>query len=637
MERAVCEVDGVRSARASAQTRNLLIHFDQRRIDQRTLLERLESMAVAYETAMDADEFVGPRSESTHAIELGRAARDVIREVGRFRRRVQIPLPGLDRDPALARKAVDRLSRLPGVARVTVSHLTGRMLVEYSERQIDIEDLLAELTKLDLPELPGEDLGDHPLDPVPLIESTARTVGAGLGLTLPVLRRALGAAGPPPGGERAAQFAGTIGIVEGMPPVTERLERAIGHRATQLAIGATSIVSLTFAENALGLAVSAAGTAGLMAAVRARRARWKEYEERTGEAGPPNPGARIDVPAGQRVPLAATVVSGNGTAVCRSGATIEATPGTNLDAGTVITDGVARVLLSGEREFSPQPRQASPVLTLYDRYLRAVPPASLAYAAALGIASHSLSRLSAALLLVNPRAALIGAANADNAATSRALRAGLTVVGTRERRPLVKPDALIIESARVLVDTARTGRQTLAAPGLPALVEGCRRYGVHVEVASEHTPEVAEIAGEAGLAISDEDALVRIRTLQAQGTVVAVLGDGGHAAHEFAEADLAIGLTDPREGSFAGRADLLVPNLESVAMLVEIGARRGAAVSDSVLASALANLVGAAWGIAGDPAFSHAAQATYAAALVAIADGCLRLRGDGLTRLSAVP
>lgn len=645
VERVVCEIDGVRRAHASAHTRNLLVHFDARKLDERTLLKRLESKVLEPRAAKgpaspspvgregtkpDQAEFSGAGSKAVRAPELGQAAGGVVRELGRFRRRVRIPVPGLDRNHALAQRAVERMSRLPGLVRVTVSHLTGRILVEYSERQIDIEDVLAEFTKLELPDVPGEDLPEHPLDPTPLIESTTRTVGAGLGLTLLGLRRALGGAGPPPGAQRAAQLAGTAGIIEGLPPVTERLERAFGHRATQVAISGFSIVTLTFADSALGLAVSAAGAARLMLTVRARRERWKQYEHRTGEAEPANPGSRIVVAAGQRVPLAADVISGDGTALCRSGATVAVQPGTRLDAGALMLDGLATVRLACEPEFWPQPRQSPPIPTLYDRYLHTVPPVSLAYAALVSIVGRSWARLSATLLLVNPRAALIGAANANNAAAGRALRAGLIVVGSRERRPIAKPHALVIESARVLMDTSQAGRRIRAAPGFPALLNSCRRHDVRIELAAEHTPEIAAIARGHGLAVTEADALERIRQLQAEGAVVAVLSDGAHAAHEFAESDLAIGLTDPGEGPFAGRADLLAPNLESVAALIEIGARRNAAVSDSVLASALGNVAGATWGLAADPGFARASQATYVAALTAIADVYVRLRGGGL-------
>ena len=84
------------------------------------------------------------------------------------------------------------------------------------------------------------------------------------------LRRVLGAGESPPGADRAAQVAGALGIVDGLPPVEQRLEKVFGHDATQIAISGLSIATLTVADSALGVAVSAAGAARLMATVRAR-------------------------------------------------------------------------------------------------------------------------------------------------------------------------------------------------------------------------------------------------------------------------------------------------------------------------------------------------------------------------------
>ena len=64
---------------------------------------------------------------------------------------------------------------------------------------------------------------------------------------------------------------------------------------------------------------------------------------------------------------------------------------------------------------------------------------------------RSPARALTALLRVNPRAAPIGSESGDNGAAARVLRQGVTVVGSRERRPICVPDALIIESPRVLV------------------------------------------------------------------------------------------------------------------------------------------------------------------------------------------
>jgi len=367
---------------------------------------------------------------------------------------------------------------------------------------------------------------------------------------------------------------------------------------------------------------------------------------------------------------------------------------------------------------------APPTPTAYDRYLTALPPASLAYAALTALLTRSLSRTATALLLVNPRAALIGSENADNGAAARVLRQGVTVVGSRERRPITVPDALIVESPRSLLDglelsqaaatadgydeelvrhlaagvsaaagspwgaaldrpeaaeavdgtfdgrvasaeidgqrwllapapgpgadtpvhrlelrrsdqPAPVGRLELrlaAAPGLGELLDACRQAALPIEVVGELSPAVAELLAQHDIAHAERDALDRVCELQATGAVVAVLSDTGHAGPEFAQCDLAIGLTSGRGGHFAARADLLAPDLSSVAAIVQAGALRDAAVRDSVIASSLANLAGAGWGLGGNPRFHRASQTTYLAALGAIAAGYLRLRGGARAR-----
>ena len=231
------------------------------------------------------------------------------------------------------------MRRIPGGNRVSASQVTGRVLVEYSERMVGIEDVLAQVAKLDLPDLPSEDAPSHPLDPAPLIQSATRTVGSGLGLGLISARRALGRTGPPAGGDRAAQVAGAVGIIEGLPPIQGRLEQMLGRHGAQLALSGVTIVGLAFAGNPLGLAVSGAGALRLLTTVRARRQAWRDYEERVGDAEPSHPGERIEVEAGERVPLRGHVISGFGTTISRHGEVVAVAPGVRVDAGARLCGG----------------------------------------------------------------------------------------------------------------------------------------------------------------------------------------------------------------------------------------------------------------------------------------------------------
>ncbi len=728
--------------RANPQTRNVLVQFDQGAADEDAILATLRKVEAQERSATPARDPQPQTSKpkrgigETVADAVGGTARGIggvpkyaVREVGRLQRRARIAVRGLDRDPQLARRVVDRLGGLPGVSRVTASQLTGRVLVEYSEHLLDIEELLTQISKLELPALPGEDTPAHPLDPAPLIQSTARVVGSGLGLGVVSLRRGLAGPGGPSSGQRAAQVAGTIGIIEGLPPVERRLEELLGRNAAQLALSGLTIVSLTFAGSPVGLAVGGAGALRLMTTVRARRNAWRLYEERLEDAEPAHPGARVEIEPGERVPLPGTVLSGFGTAISSRCELLAAVPGKRLDAGARISGGPVTVELDNDDAFTPEPRSTPPTPTVYDRYLNALPPASLAYAAITGLLTRSPARAATALLLVNPRAALIGAEAADNGAAARVLRQGVTVVGSREQRPICVPDALIIESPRVLTsgleldsvtavgsDTdedevlriaagisaaagspwgavfgqqetadavdgtfdgrvasaeidgqrwllgpareqrpdesaegtsaqllelrparARTPLGTVAlrlapAPGLDQLLETCREMSVPVEVAGGLARGARSFASDAGVRVLEGDALDRMRELQATGAIVSVLSDRSHAGPEFAESELAIALSSGRSGPFAARADLLAPDLSSVAAIIESGARRDTVVRDSVIASTLSNVAGAVWGLGGNPRFQRGSQATYVAALAAIGDGYVRLRGGARTR-----
>ncbi len=741
LERAARELPGVRRARASEQTGNVLVQFDEAEANAPAILavlrESLRDAQAAARAEAEAEE--SDRSQKTREAIAGavreipkRAAgvpkqaasapKHAVRELGRLRRRARVAVSGLDRDPQLARRLVERLGEMRGVSRVTASHLTGRVLVEYSEHLVDIQDLLGQIASLELPELADEDTPSHPLDPAPLIQSTARFAGATAGLALIAVRRARAGQGAQLRGGRGAHVAGAMGIVEGLPPIEQRLEELIGRHATQLALSGVTILGLTFAGSPLGLAVSGAGALRLMTTVRARRNAWRAYEERLEDAEAAYPSARIELEPGERVPLPATVLGGFGTAISSSGELLAIAPGARLDAGARVWGGAVTVELDGGEAFTPQPRATPPTPTSYDRYLKALPPASLAYAALTLALTRSPVRALTALLLVNPRAALIGSEAADNGAAARALRQGVIVVGSRERRPICRPDALIIESPRVLTNGLRfigataadpgydsedisrlaagisaaagspwggifpraeavqavdgtfdgavasaeidgerwllgparpargsehvlelrpsarrraVGSVTLAlapAVGLDRLLEQCRRVDIPLEVVGELIEGTeALVAGQTITAIRG-DALDRVRDLQDGGGIVAVLSDTGHAGPEFAECDLAIALSSGRSGSFPARADLLATDLSSVAAIVEAGVLRDRAVRDSVLASIGSNIVGAFWGLGGNPRFERGSHATYVAALAAIAAGYARLQGGARAR-----
>jgi calcium-translocating P-type ATPase len=718
LEQTIRQVAGVQRAEANSLTGNVLIHFDPRQTDP----ARIRSALVAAQPAADQGPDEAPETPPVFS-----------EKQSGWVRRARIAVRGLDRDMRLARDVVDRLESHPGV-HAHPSPLTGRVLVEYDESRTALEEILAEITHVELPGLPGEDRPLHPLDPQPLVQSVTRVVGTALGLGVLTARRLTGATGRPTGVKRAATAAGIIGILRSFPAIRTGLRRLMGLHTADLVFGAASIVALTFAASPLGLAVTGLEGLLLLSEVMARRSAWRRYEERLGGDATAVPGMEIRLEPGQRAPVAAVVIEGTGTAIGRDGLPVPVMPGSPLAAGARLSGGPFVVQLEGEAPFTPEPRPVHPPPTLYHHYVRVLGPAALGYAALTAVVTRSLAQTFKALLLVNPRPAIIGMEAANLNAAARVLRSGVTVVGTRRERAIRRPDVLLIDGPRVLTDgfeiasilplrenllptqllalaggvsdaagspwgkvfpharntpatdgsfngmwaaatvqgvryilgppedplwiteavelrhrggymlvfAEEDGEQPLALLGLRPrlgahvfdLVRTCRRYGVQLGLLPGGRPEAAQgIAQRAGVPLlADHDVVAMIRAGQKRGARIAVVSDNARAGPAFAACDLAIGISSGRSGLFPARADLLAADLYGVVAILEAGVRRDRAVQDAVGISLLSNVFGAVWGFWGQPGVERASLAVYAASLVALADGRLRLRGEHRSR-----
>ncbi|HEX6779651.1 MAG TPA: HAD-IC family P-type ATPase, partial [Ktedonobacterales bacterium] len=519
-----------------------------------------------------------------------------------------------------------------------------------------------------------------------------------------------------------------ISILQGFPFVRNGLRRLLGRDLADIALAAPGIVSLTLSGSPVGLVLTLAEATRLLTEVVQRRDAWKHYHERIQHAPSDRPGATIRLEAGEHTPRAAKVVEGTGTALGRDGLPTPAAPGETLPVGANVFGGPFTVELQAGETFRAAPRPVPVAKSLYDRYTTVLGPISLGYAALTAITTRSLNRTLAALLLVNPRAALVGLEGADLSASARVLRAGIIEVSTRPERTIRRPNLLLIDGPRVIADrlevlsvlpltetretaellssaagvAAAAGspwggvfpaagrapasdgvfdghtasalindvKYTLGPPGadepLPSavrlrhrgdyllvlrdeqarqalgvivlrprlaagvqeLVHTCRRHGVEVELISCGNPITAQtIAHRAQVSlVSCEDTIEMIRARQTDGALVAFLSDNAHAAAAFAACDLGIALTDGRS-RFPARSDLLAPDLGAVAAIIEAGAARETTVRDSIGLSAIANGVGAYWGLQPEARLETAAYAVSAAALGALGDGWLRLRG----------
>jgi cation-transporting ATPase I len=838
LEQHVRRLPGVRRVEANARTGNILIGFDPRTTNA-------SDLAVALSNA-DRD---------TDGLPLDKPLPPVIHEgVSGSRHQARIAVRGLDRDPRVAGKVLERLRNLLGV-RVRASQLTGRILVEYDADQVDLHELLARVADVELPDLPGEDRPAHPLDMGPLLHAAARTIGAALGLGLIVFRQLAGWTASSRQVKVAATAAGILGLLRSFSTIRNGLRQVLGVHAADMVFSSASVVTLALAGSPLGLTVTGLEGLLLLSEVMARRSSWRRYEDSLHGTAAAEPGAIIRLEAEERLPLPGQVIEGTGTAIGRDGLPRHIAPGASVSAGAEVSGGPFVVQLQGGKPFLPHPRPAPPHPDLYGRYVQIVGPVSLGYAALTALFTRSLGRTFEAMLLVNPRTAIIGMEAANLDAAARVLRAGVIVVGTRPDRAVRLPDVLLLDGPRVLTDglevttvfpldesldesqllalaasmstaagspwgdafpsgkaadsgifnglwitasvegvryilgppedppaigeaverraeggyllmlaheedgrplglvalrpSRNRGREgaalgargdgleitavlpldesldasqvlalagsVSAAAGSPwgnvfssasgvasppragqgifnglwaaasvqgvrytlgppedgpaigeaverrheggyllllsreadwrplgfvtlrprlhpsagKLVQTCRRLGVRVEMLAAGAPTAAQaVARRAGVnLVNSADAVAVLNERQQSGAIVAFVSDSAQAAPGFADCDLGIGLAPSPAGQFPARADLLAPDLDAVAAVLEAGARRQRAVRDAVWLSAAANVFGAVWGIRGRPGVERASYAVYISALAALADGWLRLRG----------
>lgn len=529
-------IDGVRQARASELTRNVLVEYDRARLDIGNVLARLRRMAAGGKPSA-AGRAAGSRvhrpviEEKVSAKANGRASASAKGNGGerasaskRTIRRARIAVRGLDRDPDLARRLVERLCRRHGVLRVSPSPLTGRVLIELAEGTESIQEILDEIGDLELPPDGEHEIPAHPLDPSPIIEGAAKTVGAGLGLLLLLGRQVAGTQGPPVS-RGAGEVAGTVGLLEGFPAVSRRIEDALGHERKEVVLGATAIVAMSASGNPLGLAFAGAAALRLLTESVARRHAWQEYELRTQDHPDVHPGAVLTLEPGQRVPLAARVLEGFGVASALDGSPQPVCPGAELDPGARIYGGAVTVELLSEAPFEAAPSPPAPRTTPLERYLQSVSYGALAYAVITGAVTRSPARMLTALLLVNPVPALAGRESADRGASARVIRAGVGVVGSRAGRAISRPDVLVIDEPRTLCSgwervratsfTDHHGEEDIVA--LASAVSTCAGSPWGVRIQMSRTPTAtdgtfdgrvasAEVAGERWLLAADTGA-----------------------------------------------------------------------------------------------------------------------------------
>ena len=435
VERRVRGLPGVRHVEANGLTGNVLICFDPAASDEQTLLAAVADAAKDTETLLEDGPFPPVLEETVEGTV----------------RRARVAVRGIDRDPQMARFVVNHLRRLFKV-HAWASPLTGRVMIEYDDSRVGLNELLAYVRQVELPELPGEDRPAHPLDPAPLVQSASRTAAAGLGLAVLAVWRWAGGPVAPGRIKAAATAAGVITLLNGFPSLRNGLRRLLGRHTADVFFSIAGVVTLTLARSPLGLAIVGAEALVLLTEVVARRAAWTRYEEHMEGAGAAEPGAVIRLEAGECAPLTARVIEGVGTATGRDGLPLRIVPGSEVLAGARLFAGPFVVQLTGGEAFLPGPRPGNLAPSFLGRYLKVLGPLSLGYAALSLVLTRSPARAFTALLLVNPRVALVGLEAANLYAAARVLRGGVTVVETRPERVVQLPDVLLLDRPRVLTD-----------------------------------------------------------------------------------------------------------------------------------------------------------------------------------------
>jgi calcium-translocating P-type ATPase len=421
----------VQHVSASQSTQNILILFDAAVASPGVLQSALLS-------------FSSPSATPARPSHQERAAVVQERIQGR-RRRARIPVPDLDCDPQVAIRVLRRLRRRVGVT-ATANPLTSRVLVEFDEATVSLEELLEDALGHDLL-IRDRKRPPHPLDQAPLIQGGARLAGAVLGLASIILLQLLRTK---PHSHRAGTIAGLLSVLQGSPAVRHALRRLIGPAAADAALAIPSIAALTFAGNPLGLALAGWDALRLVGDLRAMRHAWRRYEQRCLASPAPEPGSVVQLDSGQHAPRPAEVRNGTGLAIGPDGLPFVARPGAALSAGSRIHSGPITVELQAGDSFEVHSRSDDQRPAPYDRYMQGVGPLSLAYAAALALLSRSLRRGMTTLLLVNARPALVGVSAAETGARASVARSRSVVVGTRPERRLRKPDVLLLAAPRLL-------------------------------------------------------------------------------------------------------------------------------------------------------------------------------------------
>ncbi|HKS70769.1 MAG TPA: haloacid dehalogenase, partial [Ktedonobacterales bacterium] len=276
---------GVERAQANSLTGNVLVTYDPHQTGKEAIVTAARTL-LAHVGDLRPEPAAPPAKHERHGATV----------------RARIAVRGLDRNPHLAQRVVDLLQQRHGV-RALANPLTGRVLVEFDHGAADLDDLIALVADVELPETPGEDRPVDPLDPQPLVQSIARTIGAAVGVALIAIQQLPQIEEPPVGSAVAVQVAGVLGIVRGFPIVRNGLRKLLGPNIADLALSLPNILALALSNSPVGLGVTGVESVRLLSEVQTRRAAYERYSARVDGSAAATPGAVVRIETGERAPL----------------------------------------------------------------------------------------------------------------------------------------------------------------------------------------------------------------------------------------------------------------------------------------------------------------------------------------------
>jgi calcium-translocating P-type ATPase len=353
----------------------------------------------------------------------------------------RIPVPGLDTNPPAARDLERRLESLPGV-RAYASPLTGRMVVEWSNSGVTVDDLLSAISRSGPSWASPAAMARYSASREPLVQGITRFGGATLGLAFLLARRILGMTGPPLTSAVPLLIADLVSVLRSFSLTRNGLRRLLGREVSDTVFSSTHNLSLAAAGLPIGLVLNQAEGLRQTTEATSRRAAWLAYGQSVRPDHNQRPGNVVRAESGENFPFGALVREGTGTTIGHDGMPLSLSPGSLVPPGRILCGGPFSLELANPECFVPEPRPAAEYASFMSRYLRGSEVASFGYALIRGLITRSPAQAYNALLMVNSRVALVGSEAADSGAAARVTRANGVVMGTRTVR---LPGVLILD------------------------------------------------------------------------------------------------------------------------------------------------------------------------------------------------